>query len=120
MATSEYITPDNNPPISTSRTNSQSIRRPLSGPFAWRLDPEIGLDHALVAADFVGGPVADLLSVIQHDDVLGQFHDDADIVLDQDHGDAKVGMGIENVAAHFALLVEIHPRHRLIQQQKPR
>ena len=36
----------------------------------------------------LGGAVGDLLAVVEHDDVVGDPHDDAHVVLDQQHRDA--------------------------------
>src|SRR6056297_2535753 len=82
--------------------------------------PQIGVDHSLVAAHLVGRAVADLLAVIHHHDAVAEVHDHAHVVLDQGDGGAELVVDVENEAAHVLLFLDVHPRHRLVQQQDRR
>ena len=44
---------------------------------------------AWIAADLGGRAVGDLAAVVEHRDAVGQVHHHADVVLDQDDGDAE-------------------------------
>src|SRR6267142_4547089 len=75
-------------PYATSIDSTLSTRpRPRSGSAL----AEIGLDHARVALDFPWGALGDLLAVIQYGHPVGDFHDHAHVVLDQDDGEPQVG-----------------------------
>src|SRR5215472_16187624 len=106
-ATSEYITPASSPPMSTSKKNCMLVR-----------DAEVGVDHAVVAAHLLGRAVCDLAAVIEHHHAVRQIHHHAHVVLDQHHRRADLIIDVEDEAAHVLLLLEIHPRHRLVEQQQ--
>src|ERR1700721_4493987 len=107
IATSEYITPASRPPtiVSTKKLMMSSMHR-----------AEIGGDDVRVVAHLFRRPVADLAAVVEHHDVMRQPHHDANIVLDQDDGGFQRTVGVEDEPAHLALLVVIHPSHRLVEQ----
>lgn len=52
--------------------------------------------------------------------MVGNAHDHADVVLDQHHRHAELTVDLDDEAAHFALLLGIHPGHRLVEQQQAR
>src|SRR5512145_871187 len=62
-------------PAWTSRSSSWGM-----GPL-----PEVGLDHALVTLDRLGGPLRDLHAVVHHEDGLAVVHDDVHVVLDDEN-----------------------------------
>src|SRR5687767_15114709 len=134
-ATSEYSTPAIRPPSSTSSqkpsgeaplssgTNSPTARMTHSattGIFRFMslvARPEVGVDHRLVGAHFVGHAVGDLAPVVEHHDAVGDVHHHAHVVLDQHDGGAELVVGVEDEAAHVLLFLEVHARHGLIQEQ---
>ena len=79
---------------------------------------EIGVDDGRVGADLVRRAVGDLAAIIEHDDAVGDVHHDAHIVLDQCDRRAELVVDVEDEAAHVLLLLDIHPRHRLVEQQE--
>jgi len=50
---------------------------------------------------------------------VGDIHDDAHVVLDEDDRDAALLVHVQDVACHVLLLVLVHAAHRLIEQQHP-
>src|ERR1700760_2425226 len=64
---------------------------------------EIGGDYMRVVADVLGRAVADLPAVIEHDDVVGNTHHDAHVVLDQKDGATTVADVGEQVGEFVAL-----------------
>ena len=78
------------------------------------------VDDLPVASHFLRLSVGDLVAVVEHDDAIGQIHDDADIVLNQRDRRAEFGVHVENEAAHVLLFFEIHAGHRLVEKQKVR
>src|SRR5262245_39659906 len=57
---------------------------------------EVGLDHARIGANLVGRALGDLLAHVEHGDAVGDVHDDAHVVLDQDHGNAPLLVDVED------------------------
>src|SRR5262247_493660 len=75
-------------PYATSSDSTLSMRpRSGRGPAL----AEIGLDHPRVALDLSRWPLGDLLAVVQHSHAVGDLHDHAHVVLDQDDGEAQIG-----------------------------
>ncbi len=85
-----------------------------------RRHAEIGGDDFGARADLVRRAVGDLAAVIEHDDAVGDVHHDAHIVLDQCDRRAELVVDVEDEAAHVLLLLDIHARHRLVEQQELR
>jgi hypothetical protein len=56
--------------------------------------------------------------VIEHEHAIGQIHHHAHIVLDQRDGGAVMRIDVEDEAGHVLLLLQIHPCHRLVEQQQ--
>src|SRR5262245_50603129 len=104
-ATSAYITPASSPPATTSR-------KKLMG------DSQIGVDHLLVLLDLGRHAVGDLAAVVEHHHPVGDVHHHAHVVLDQDEGGAELVVDVKDEAAHVLLFLEVHSRHRLIEQQQ--
>ena len=68
-------------------------------------------------ADLVRRAVGDFAAVIEHDDAIGDVHHDAHIVLDQCDRRAELVVDVEDEAAHVLFFLDVHPGHRLIEQQ---
>jgi hypothetical protein len=83
-------------------------------------DPQIGLDHRRVVPHLVGRAVGQKLAVVEHHDPVRDVHDHAHVVLDQRDRGAELLVDVEHEAAHVLLLLEVHPGHRLIEQQELR
>src|SRR5690606_36207281 len=65
-------------------------------------------------------PVANLVAVIQHDDSIGDIHHDPHVMLDQDDRRSELFVRFEDEPAHVLFFLEVHSRHRLVQQQNVR
>src|SRR5271169_476183 len=122
-ATSEYMTPLNSPPMTTSSTNSglshilaNGVRKTAARRSILSSLAEIGGDDFGARADLVRRAVGDLAAVIEHDDAVGDVHHDPHVVLDQCDRRAELVVDVEDEAAHVLLLLDIHPRHRLVEQ----
>ena len=50
------------------------------------------------ALDLGGQALGDLLAVVQHGDVVGDLHDHAHVVLDEQDGEAEVGDELRGAA----------------------
>src|SRR5215813_9270880 len=113
------------PPRSTSTKNAGPVTMSRNGVTSPRrislmAQPEVGIEHGLVLADLVGPTIGDLLTVLEHDHAVGDVHDHAHVVLDQRDGRAELAVGVEDEAAHVFLFLDVHPRHRLVQEQERR
>src|SRR5215216_2303578 len=109
-ATSEYRTPVRRPPISVSRTGpntSASMRH-----------AEVSVDDGLIALHFPRGAVRDLDPMVQHHDTVGQVHHHAHVMLDQRNRRAVMVVHVDDEARHVLLLFQVHPGHRLVEQEK--
>src|SRR5262245_45405411 len=98
-ATSEYMTPDRMPPMTTSPKNSGPVRMAIQGSIriwnrksmrlpACSASPsmahaEIGFDDGFVALHFRRRSIGDLGAVVQHHDAIRQVHHHAHVVLDE-------------------------------------
>ena len=78
---------------------------------------EIGGDHGRVVLHLGRRAVGNLAAAIEHDDVVGNIHHHAHVVLDQHHGDAALLVHVEHVARHVFFLVLVHAAHGLVEQQ---
>ena len=81
---------------------------------------EISLDHRGVTPYRLRRAVGDLAAVVEHNDAVRDVHHHAHIVLDQRDRGATFVVHVQDEAAHVLLLLDVHPRHRLIQQQQIR
>jgi hypothetical protein len=79
---------------------------------------QVRVDHALVGAHLVGPPVRDLAPVVERDHPVRDVHHHAHVVLDQRDGGPELVVDAEDEAAHVLLLLDVHARHRLVQQQE--
>src|SRR5471032_1743697 len=110
IATSAYITPDSRPAISTSKKKLMFIL----------VRPKVGVDDILVAAHLIGRAVAYFFSVVEHHHAVRDIHHHAHVMLDQHDGGAELIVDVQNEAAHVLLFLDIHARHRFVQQQDVR
>src|SRR5690348_16504842 len=123
-ATREYMSPAARPPMITSARKAGAPAMSFRGPTstAWRSSsmahPEVGVDHALVGAHLVGPPVRDLPPVVERHDPIRDVHHHAHVVLDQRDGGSELVVDAEDEAAHVLLLLDVHARHRLVQEQE--
>src|SRR5215467_11882493 len=122
-ATSEYMSPAATPPRSTSTKNAGPVTMSRNGVTSPRrisvmAQPEVGIEHGLILADHVGPAVGDLLTVVEHDHAVGDVHDHAHVVLDQRDGRTELAVGVEDETAHVFLLLDVHPSHRLVEEQE--
>ena len=67
-----------------------------------------------------GTPSAILRPYSSTSDAVGEVHHDADVVLDQRDRRAAAAVGLDDEPAHVLLLLEVHARHRLVEQQERR
>src|SRR6266511_1239486 len=125
-ATSEYISPAKIPPSTTSTKNTGEEAMSLNGPVrsartvSIMRHSEIGVEYGLVLADLPGGAVGDRAAVVEDDHVIADVHDHAHVVLDQGDGGAELAVDVEDEAAHVLLLLDVHARHGLVEQEELR
>src|SRR5262252_7590512 len=78
---------------------------------------EVRLDDARVRAHLVRRALGDLLAHVEHGDAIGDVHDHAHVVLDQDDGDAPFLVHVEDEAGHVLFLFVVAAAHRLVEEQ---
>src|SRR6266850_4498459 len=78
---------------------------------------EVRLDHARVGPNLVRRALGNLLAHVQDRDPVGDVHDHAHVVLDQDHGDAPLLVDVEDEARHVLLLLVVAAAHRLVEEK---
>src|SRR4029450_2310974 len=78
---------------------------------------EIRLDDARVRPHLVRRALGDLLAHVGEGDAIGDVHDHAHVVLDQDDGDAPFLVDVEDEAGHVLLLLVVTAAHRLVEEQ---
>ena len=83
-------------------------------------DAEIGVDNLLVRLDRVGNAIGDLAAIIQH-------HERSERSITTPMSCSMSAMvaprptvGLDDEAAHVLLLLAVHARHRLVEQQELR
>src|SRR5262249_39092106 len=67
--------------------------------------PEVRLDDGGIGAHLVGRAFGDLLPHVEHGDTVGDVHDHAHVVLDEDDGRAPLLVHVEDEARHVFLLL---------------
>ena len=89
-------------------------------PISLRLLPfaQIGLDDRRVGLDVVGGPLGDDAAEVQHADALADPHDQIHVVLDEHDGNLEGVPDFADVVHQLRRLRRVHPRRRLVEQQK--
>src|SRR5215470_6478772 len=117
-ATREYMSPAAIPPISTSTRNVGLLAMSANGATKtpWRISimghAQVGVHHRLILAHDLGRAVGDLPAVVEHDH--------AHVVLDQRDGGAELVVHVEDEAGHVLLLLHVHPRHGLVEEEEVR
>src|SRR5882724_2178220 len=123
-APSEYMSPAAMPPISTSarKVGAPAMSRKGATNTAWRRlsmrHPQVGVDHRRVVPHLVRRPVGDLAPVVQRHHVPGDVHHHAHVVLDEGHGGPELVVHPENEPAHVLLLLDVHARHGLVEEEE--
>src|SRR5262249_30480454 len=100
-ATSEYISPANTPPISTSTKNAGLPAMSANGLNAASSvsimgDPEVGVEDRRVLTDLLRSAVGDLAAVVEHGHPVRDVHDHAHVVLDQRDRGGELGVDVED------------------------
>jgi hypothetical protein len=85
-----------------------------------RRRPEIRLDHALVPLDLLRGSLRDLLAVVEHRHAVGDAHDDAHVMLDEQHGEPLLLAQPADERREVRRLLRVHARRRLVEQEQLR
>src|SRR5882724_11444081 len=125
-ATREYISPAAMPPMSTSTRKAPLPAMSTSGATktAWRSsimsDPEVGIHHDLILPDDFRRAIGDLPAIVEHDHPVRDVHDHAHVVLDKRDGGAELVVHVEDEARHVLLLLDVHARHGLVQEEQMR
>ncbi len=81
-----------------------------------QLDPQIGLDHGRVLLHHLRPALGDQSPVVEDVDVLGDAHDQLDVVLDQEDGDAG-GADVADLLDQIGALGGVHAGRRLVEKQ---
>src|SRR2546427_1388371 len=125
-ATREYMSPAAMPPKSTSARKvglpAMSAKGATSTPRTSSTmgHPEVGVDDGAVGAHGIGNSLGDLAAVVQGHHAVGDVHHHAHVVLDQGDGRAELVVHVEHEAAHVFLLLDVHPGHGLVEEEKLR
>jgi hypothetical protein len=82
------------------------------------LGPEVGAQHLWVQLHFLGTPVSDAPAEIEHGYSIGNAHDQAHVVLDQQDRDVQAVTDIANEMGHASCFVGVHPGCRLVEKQQ--
>mmetsp|Transcript_23536 Transcript_23536/g.41576 ORF Transcript_23536/g.41576 Transcript_23536/m.41576 type:complete len:380 (-) Transcript_23536:215-1354(-) len=102
------------------RRNTDAIQTRILAPSSVMRDAQIGINHRLIAAHFIGRAITDLLAIIHDNHPVAQVHNHAHIVFNQRNGRPKFVIHIQDKAAHVLFFLNVHPRHRLVQQKQRR
>ena len=76
--------------------------------------------HLRIVDHLVRLSLGDLAAEVEHDHPVRDVHDHADVVLDHDHRHPPLLVEVEDVAGHVLLLFQVHPGHRLVEQDQLR
>ena len=79
--------------------------------------PQVGGDHLRVVPDLGRASLRDLLAELQHHDPVGDPHDQAHVVLDQQHGVAQVA-DLADQLVQLLLLRGVEAGRRLVQAEQ--
>ena len=63
-------------------------------------------------------PLGDPDAEVEHQHALGDVHDQAHVVLDEDHGDPELLADVEDEPGHVLGLLEVHAGDRLVEEQQ--
>ena len=79
---------------------------------------EIGADHGRIAADLGRRAVGDLAAIVEHDDVVGDAHDHAHVVLDQQHADAVAVADRDQQLGELGRFARVEAGRRLVEAEQ--
>ena len=51
---------------------------------------KVGANDILIVSDLIGYAVGDSFPMVQNNNMIGYIHDDAHVVLDEDHGRSEL------------------------------
>src|SRR5262245_20688188 len=105
------ISPSDTWRFRTSSTLGLRARCPLAA-------AEIGFDDAGVLLDVGGAPLGNLLPVVEHGDVVGDLHDHAHVVLDEEDGEAEVAHQLAQESHETARFSLGHARGGLVEEEE--
>src|SRR5713101_751697 len=105
-----------------SRTPCRAPRsraaRSIGGRRSLMAHAQVGVDDGLVGPHLVRRAVGDLAAVVQRHHAVGDVHHHAHVVLDERDGRAEFVVDVEDEAAHVLLLLHVHARHGLVEQEE--
>src|SRR3972149_4164292 len=81
---------------------------------------DVRLDDARVVGDLGRRSFRDLHAEIEDAHPVADVHHHAEVVLDQQDRDAPLLVDVEDEAGHVFLLLQVHPGHRLVEEQELR
>jgi hypothetical protein len=84
------------------------------------VDAEIGRNHLWIVLHGFGVSVGDLLAIVEHHDVVGDFHNHAHVVFDQQDGGVMIPADILQQLVQFGRFARVEAGGRLVQAQKVR
>ena len=79
---------------------------------------QVGFDDLGIVADLIRGALGDDTAEIQHRDALADAHDQAHVMLDQQHSDVELIADAADGLGQLSGFRGVHTRGRLIQQQQ--
>ncbi len=68
--------------------------------------------------DVLGRAEGERPAEVHGEDAVGEVHDQAHVVLDQDHREVQLGTDVEDEPGHVLGLLDVHAGHRLVEQQQ--
>src|SRR5512140_3589778 len=79
---------------------------------------DVRFNDARVVGDLRRLPFRDLHPEIEDAHPVADVHHDAEVVLDQQDRDAPLLVDVEDETGHVFLLLEVHPGHRLVEEEE--
>jgi hypothetical protein len=81
---------------------------------------EIGADDGRIPLHLGRRPLGDLAPVVEHDDMVGDLHHHAHVVLDQQYADAVDVANRDQQVIELGRFARIEPGRRLVEAEQPR
>src|SRR6185369_17145979 len=81
------------------------------------LDPKVSGDHLGVVAHVIRGAVGDLAAVLEHDDMVGDFHHHGHVVLDEQDRSTLLGLNGFQERRQVAGLAWVEARRRFVEAE---
>ena len=79
---------------------------------------EIGAADMRVGQHLLRTAFGDLAAEVEHHHAVRDVHHHAHVVLDHEHGHAPLLVEVDDEAGHVLLFLEVHARHRLVEQDQ--